>query len=117
MVQIDPLADRERFAELFDIYSPILSPRQREACEIVLGDDLTLPEMASELGLTRQGAHDIVRRARASLERAEASLHLKALADERDALVEAVERHRGELPAVFLDEVEMIEKRRCARDV
>jgi predicted DNA-binding protein YlxM (UPF0122 family) len=99
------LEQRVRFCELFDVYAPILTARQRAVCELMLRDDLSASELADELGVTRQGVHDLVRRTREHLEKIERELGLKKLLDDRDELARIVKRHEGALPREFLDEI------------
>ena len=43
-------------AVLFDLYGEVLSPRQREIFSGYYNDDCSLSELASDFGITRQGA-------------------------------------------------------------
>lgn len=63
-------------AYLYDFYGELLNARQRKAYEDFYFNDLSLGEMAQEKGITRQGVHDLVRRAARSLEEYEGKLHL-----------------------------------------
>lgn len=63
-------------AYLYDFYGELLNPRQRKAYEDFYFNDLSLGEMAEEQGISRQGVHDLVRRASRALEEYESKLHL-----------------------------------------
>ncbi len=63
---------------LLSLYGPMLTDRQRELYRMRVEDDLSLSEIAAASGVTRQGAHDAIRRAEAQLESLEAKLGLKA---------------------------------------
>lgn len=57
---------------LLDFYGELLSPRQRECCELSYNDDLSLSEIAETCGISRQGAWDNLRRGTEALEDIEA---------------------------------------------
>lgn len=64
---------REYLCKLLDQYGNALSGRCREVLEFYYADDLSLAEISENLGITRQGVHDAIRRGEAellSLERA-----------------------------------------------
>ena len=104
------LEQRVRFGTLFDLYASILTERQRLSCELLLRDDLSISELAAELGTTRQGAHDLVRRSREHLEYIEANLHLLALRNKLDDIGQLIEAHRDELPPRFLEAIRRVEE-------
>ncbi|MDR1742108.1 MAG: signal recognition particle protein [Synergistaceae bacterium] len=56
------LERRLRVNSLYDLYSPLLTERQREVYKLRRFSDLTLAEIASEVGVTRQAVHILVRR-------------------------------------------------------
>lgn len=96
------LVERVRFAELFDVWSPILTEKQRGICEMLLKDDLSTTELAESLNVTRQGVHDLIRRTKAHLESLESLMHLKLLNDHADAIAEQVAKFKDELPQKFI---------------
>ncbi len=61
---------------LFDFYGQLLSPKQREAVALYYNDDLSLSETALEMGITRQGVRDLVKRSEAELYEYERKLGL-----------------------------------------
>ncbi len=63
-------------ALLFDFYGELLSKRQKEIYQYYVFDDLSLSEIAVEVGMSRQGVHDLVKRSRLMLEEYEQKLHL-----------------------------------------
>ena len=91
--QRDALARNVRLQRLLDVYGPLLTEHQRLACHLHLAQDWAFSELAAHLGCSRSGAHDLVRRALAQLERFEASLGHAAELARRDA-VEAELRAR-----------------------
>ena len=57
---------------LYDYYGALLTDRQRECFELRHDQDLSLGEIAQELGISRQGVHDNLSRAEALLKNMEA---------------------------------------------
>ncbi len=52
---------------LLDFYGELLTDKQRECCELHYNEDLSLAEIAEQLGISRQGVWDNIRRADAAL--------------------------------------------------
>ncbi len=52
---------------LYDYYGDLLTDRQKECFELRHYQDLSLGEIASELGISRQGVHDNLNRTEALL--------------------------------------------------
>lgn len=61
---------------LFDFYGELLTERQRQVYTSVVFEDYSLSEVAEELGISRQGVHDMIRRCNRTLEEYEEKLHL-----------------------------------------
>ena len=59
-----------------DFYGNLLSDKQREIMQLYYQEDLSLSEIASEYGITRQGVRDNIVRAEKELTNYEASLGL-----------------------------------------
>lgn len=101
----------EKFVEqtlLYDFYGELLTERQQQVYESVVLEDYSLSEVAEDLGISRQGVHDMIRRCNKSLEDYEAKLHLvekfmsvKKKVHEIDLLLENYEEQ---------DEKELIKK-------
>jgi predicted DNA-binding protein YlxM (UPF0122 family) len=58
---------RELLCRLLDIYGMALSARCRDVLEYYYADDLSLAEISENMGITRQGVHDAIRRGEAEL--------------------------------------------------
>lgn len=56
---------------LYDYYGALLTDRQRECFELRYNQDLSLGEIAQELGISRQGVHDNLNRTEALLKNME----------------------------------------------
>ncbi len=69
---------RIEVALLYDFYGPLLTARRAELLRLYLEEDLSLAEIAEELGVSRQGVYDALRHAQAQLEAYEARLNLMA---------------------------------------
>lgn len=61
---------------LFEFYGPLLTEHRREVMRLYCEEDLSLAEIAAEMGITRQGVHDAVSKSQAQLEGYEQKLGL-----------------------------------------
>lgn len=52
---------------LFDFYGELLKPSCRKAVELYYNEDLSLAEIASQTGITRQGVRDSIKRSELQL--------------------------------------------------
>ena len=69
----------EKFVEqtlLYDFYGELLTERQQQVYESVVLEDYSLSEVAEDLGISRQGAHDFIKRGRRALAEYEEKLKL-----------------------------------------
>ncbi len=48
---------------LLDFYGELLHERRREALELYYNDDMSLSEIGEALGITRQGARELIKKA------------------------------------------------------
>ena len=79
---------------LFDYYGDLLTERQRMCLDLRFNQDLSLSEIAQELGVSRQGVYDNITRAEALLQNMEEKTgcvrrdlsHRKAVEQIRSAL-------------------------------
>lgn len=77
---------------LYDFYGPLLTERQQQAIILHYENDLSLAEVAEEMGITRQGVFDLIKRAEKVLEAYEDRLGLVVrFADEQLRIKEAVD--------------------------
>ena len=95
--------ERLRQAYLFDFYGEMLNEHQRQIYEDYILNDLSLSEIASEEGISRQAVQDMVKRCSKKLEDYETKLHLvekflkiKGDVEEIDRLVEAYSANKDE---------------------
>ena len=69
----------EKFVEqtlLYDFYGELLTERQQQVYESVVLEDYSLSEVAEDLGISRQGVHDMIKRCNHTLEEYGSRLHL-----------------------------------------
>lgn len=106
------------YSVLLDFYGPVLTDKQRVILTEYYDEDLSLAEIAENLGITRQGVRDAIKHGEAALDeleqklgnarrhtRMQADLDRLAAARHRDSLLELRllhagpanhERHRGD---------------------
>lgn len=63
-------------AMLYDFYGELLNEHQKSIFEEYVLDNLSLSEIAEGHGISRQGVHDLIKRADAALNKYESRLHL-----------------------------------------
>ena len=56
-----------RLAYLLDFYGDVLSERRRDALDFYYNDDMSLSEIAEEMGISRQGVRDLIKKAEEEL--------------------------------------------------
>ena len=71
-------------AKLYDFYGGLLTGKQRECLHLHIAEDFSLAEIGEELGITRQAAHDNIRRAERALAEMEETLGLLARQQEQE---------------------------------
>lgn len=69
---------RIRLGRLFDMYGGLLTDKQKTCLDLYFNDDLSLSEISTELGVSRQAVHDLLKRVEATLENYETRLGLLA---------------------------------------
>ena len=70
--------ERVKLTRLMDFYAPLLTEHRREVMRLYCEEDLSLAEIAEQLGITRQGVSDALKKARFQLEDYEEKLGLAA---------------------------------------
>ena len=63
-------------AYLLDFYGDVLSERKRRVMDDYYNNDLSLAEIASDLGISRQGVRELIKKAEEELAFYEERLHL-----------------------------------------
>ena len=86
------LAKTTRINFLFDFYQSLLTDKQRLYMQLYYLEDLSLGEIASEYGVSRQAVYDNVRRTEAMLEDYEIKLNLFSEFQKRAEIVDYLEQ-------------------------
>ncbi len=90
------MEERVLISLLLDFYGPLLTDKQMQYLNLYHEDDMSLGEIAEELGVSRQAVHDNLQRAMHLLNGYEEKLHLVAQYEEREQVINRV---RQELAA------------------
>jgi len=61
---------------LYDFYGELLTDHQKKIYEEAVYDDMSLSEIAEDIGISRQGVHDLIKRCDKILADYESKLHL-----------------------------------------
>ena len=81
------MEDRRKQSLLLDFYGELLTEKQRGCYDLHVNEDLSLSEIAEQLGVSRQGVWDNIRRAESALTEIEEKTGLMARFEEmRSAL-------------------------------
>ncbi len=99
---------------LLDFYGQLLTDSQYKVMDMHYNQDLSLAELAEALQITRQGAHDFIKRGKKQLKEFEAKLGLLARFKEARNQLESLQEDfqlldKGELEAgnaYLLDQIE-----------
>lgn len=70
-----------KYLRLFDVYGALLTGHRREICELYYMYDLSLTEIAEQLGVSKQGVSDALAKSRVLLDGYEEKLHILRAAD------------------------------------
>lgn len=78
------MKDDLHFLRLWDLYSPLLTQKQREITELYFNYDLSLGEIAEQKGVSRQSVSDCLNKSRKQLEEYDAKLGFDAMLTKGD---------------------------------
>lgn len=79
--------------ELYDIYKELLTDKQRTYIELYYHEDLSLSEIADELGVSRNAVHDNIRRSEKLLTSYEEKLRIDEKARKGRAIYDKIKMH------------------------
>lgn len=82
------MAKNLKYAALLDIYENMLTDKQRNILDLYYNEDLSLAEISENLGISRQGAMDMIHRAEAQIDSMDSKLNLSAIFDNIDSACE-----------------------------
>lgn len=77
-----------QLSELLQIYAEMLTEKQRETVTMYCDCDCSLAEIATEVGISRQGVRDAIVKAEATLVKLEETLHLAQFHKELSMAIE-----------------------------
>ena len=89
---------------LLDFYGELLTDKQRECFDLHYNEDLSLSEIAEQLGISRQGVWDNIRRAESVLEDVENKTGLLRRFEENRAALEELQKTIERLRALSAGE-------------
>ena len=83
---------------LMDFYGQLLTPKQLEALEFYYNDDLSLAEIADEMGISRQGVMAFLKQGEKHLKSFEEKLGLAARFEKISGGLSEMKKIVGDLP-------------------
>ena len=84
------MEDRVEISLLMDIYSPLLTEKQKNIMELYYNDDLSLAEIAELNNTSRQAIHDLIKRLYKQILSYEDKLNLLKKSLEKESVIEAL---------------------------
>ncbi len=102
---------------LYDFYGNLLSDRQREVVGLRYEDDLSLAEIASELGISRQGVHDALKNGERSLHEYEEKLGLIQRFSEEIAAIEKIDEELRDIMDVYSEDKTLVKRLSDVKDI
>ena len=84
------MEDRVEISLLMDIYSPLLTEKQKNIMELYYNDDLSLAEIAELNNTSRQAIHDLIKRCYKQILSYEDKLNLLKKSLERESVIESL---------------------------
>ena len=101
---------------LLDFYGELLTEKQRDCFDMHYNEDLSLSEIAEQLGISRQGVWDNIRRAESALNEIEAKTGLIRRFTQNRLLLDSLSEKMAELEKLTVGrEKDIVEE--AARDI
>jgi len=98
MTKQDRIQRLPAVAVLLDNYGRLLTERQQEAMTLFYEEDLSLAEIAEQLGGSRQAIHDLIHRGEKQLMEYEEILHNAARAKRQEIVLEEISKYIDGIP-------------------
>ena len=95
-----------RVNKLLDIYGVLLTKHQEEVLELYYQMDLSLSEISEQLGISRNGVYDAIKKATALLEKYEEKLLLLSKEEELDVFFEEVKKNKNQSELELISYIE-----------
>lgn len=113
--------NRRTQSMLLDFYGELLTNKQRECFDLHYNEDLSLSEIAEQLGVSRQGVWDNIRRAETSMQEIEEKTGLirrfertrqtlKGVRDRAEKLAGMTDGEAKSIAGQIVDEIDRIEE-------
>ncbi len=95
---------------LLDFYGELLSGRKKDVLEMYYNEDLSLAEIAEEIGISRQGVHEMIKKSEEELRFYEEKLNLASTMLEVEKIAESLHRLTREqnVPPEVCKEIEQL---------
>ena len=84
------MEDRVEISLLMDIYSPLLTEKQKNIMELYYNDDLSLAEIAELNNTSRQAIHELIKSCYTQIISYEDKLNLLKKSLEKESVIEAL---------------------------
>ena len=101
-----------KIAYLLDFYGEVLTERKKEVLDMYYNEDLSLAEIAEQIGISRQGVRELIKKAEEELyfleEKLELAGRMSALRKHADTMVSIAENE--EISESLKKEIEEISK-------
>ena len=85
---------------LYDFYGDLLTEKQQEVIELYYNEDLSLSEIASHSGITRQGVRDSIKRAEFQLSEFEEQLGLADRFEQIKTTLDGILKNASEIEQI-----------------
>ena len=103
---MDELEKNLRVNRLIDLYGSLLTGHQRQILSWYYSMDLSLAAISDQLGISRNGVYDALKKGVAVLEKYEENLHLLRRDEELDAYFEEIRKNCDEKERLLVDRIE-----------
>lgn len=101
-----------KIAYLLDFYGDVLTERKKEVLDMYYNEDLSLAEIAEQIGISRQGVRDLIKKAEEEIyfleEKLSFAKKMSALRHHTDNMMNIAEN--TEIPDSLKNEIEEISK-------
>lgn len=106
-----------RIAYLYDFYGEILSDKQQLVFEMYYNDDCSLSEIAQQIGISRQGVRDCVKRSETALAEMEQKLGLAGRFEEMLTDIEKIKNNAVVIESTISDTDSIEDIRQRAKQI
>jgi predicted DNA-binding protein YlxM (UPF0122 family) len=91
---------------LYDLYSPLLTDKQREYFEMYYFDDFSLAEIADNLSISRNAVFDALKKVNNILEEYESKLHLYEKGQKHEAALKELRKYTDPKGLAIIEKLE-----------